>query len=360
MNYEFEYHIANENNGKMIDEVSDATCDDYEFNPKNLSKVISLLKPTTKMNQTKIDYIKDSMPQLSTIKSILDDVIKYYKTTFEPKSIEQSDDTLQTNIRFFMNKMSGAGEPGDATTRAIGANASTCMGEIRIYVKGFPDICKNIVNHGSSFAEVLDHLDSFYGRKAWFENYLRYILAHEMFHVLHECHYRRQNGNPFPIATDKRSDVKERILKEIFAEYFATAYIKHHLHETDSQNEIVGFNHIANLGNTKWFGCGRKKLIADLFSETEIAEDSKMWSESINKTSCLGLADKNDPDRPVTADYAGGYVLAGAADRYYGGKQGLEMPDYVSAYDKMLEDKSDEALYELIRLREKYIEDIIR
>lgn len=359
MKYEFEYYIANEDNGKMIDENSNVSEKDYEFNSENMNKVISLLQPTRQMNQAKIDYIKESMPRLPDIEFMLNDIVDYYESVFAPKDIQDSDDTLLTRIRFFMNAKSGTGENGDAVFGRLRRCDKANTGEVRIYIKGFPDRCNNSVGYGDSFAEKLEYLDEAYGRKMWFENYLRYLLAHEMFHIFHECHYKEKNGKLFPVATEERSDIYERILKEVFAEYYATAYMKDHLRKTDTENGVIKLNHIVNTGNTRWFGCGRKKLIPGMFSEEEIATDDKWWKDNSQSEPCLSLADKNDKERPASADYAGGYVLSSAADRYHDGKQGKDMTDYAFAYDKMLNDKSDEALYDLIRLREKYMKDIV-
>ena len=97
-----------------------------------------------------------------------------------------------------------------------------------------------------------------------------------------------------------------------------------------------------------------------MFSAEEIAADERLWNENKQNEPCLKLNDKNDTESPVGADYAGGYVLSGAAELYNAGKNGRQMSEYVSAYEKMLNGKSNEALYELILLKEKYMRDITR
>ncbi len=340
MKYEFEYYIANENNTPGLDGTTKAGGEDYGFEPSNMERVLGILVDKAKTDKPKLNIIKDCMPRdPMAVDDIMKDIIDYYEREFEPDELKSSEDVLLTRIRFFMNAKSGTGESGEADLGIMRGSDKTNTGEICIYAKGFP---KDSISCPDFLS---DTTGSFGSRDAvWFENYLRYVLSHEMFHVCHEYHYRKCRKEP--IGTDQ----VKRILMEVFAEYFATAYMKDYFYRSDPQNVNIKYNRIFDYYAMKLFGCGRKKLLKKYFTEEEVSDD-EIKREKNKEEQCLKTADKNDPERPVVADYAGGYVLSSAAGRYYNGDQGRNNSAFDTAYNDMLNDESDKALADLIRLK---------
>ena len=342
MRYEFEYYIANENNTPGLDGTTKAVGEDYGFEPSNMEKVLEILVDKAKTDKSKLSIIRENMPRdPKAVDDIMRDIIEYYEREFAPDDIKSSKDVLLTRIRFFMNAKSGTGESGEANFGIMRGSDKTNTGEICIYVKGFP-------KDSISCPDYLSDTTGSSGSKdaVWFENYLRYVLAHEMFHVWHEYHYSKSMKEP--IGTDH----VKRILMEIFAEYFATAYMRDYFHRSDPQNENLKYNRIFDYYAMNLFGYGRKKLLKKYFTKEEIAEDEIKWSQNKEKP-CLKTADKSDPERPVSADYAGGYVLSCAARVYYNGEQGRKNSAFDTAYNDMLNDESNKALSDLIRLNDQ-------
>lgn len=339
MKYDFKCYIANENNSPGTDGTKKAQ-KDYDYEPSVMDKVLEILVDKAKTDKSKLSIIKDNMPRdPMVIVNMMRDIMYYYEDKFATDEIKTSNDVLLTRIRFFMNAKSGTGENGEANFGIMRGSDKTDTGEILVYVKGFPkDVikCPDFLPDEAAASGSRDAI--------WFENYLRYILSHEMFHVMHEYHYKKHN--------DKRigTDQVNRILMEVFAEYFATAYMKDYFYRSDPQNVNIKYNRIFDYYAMKLFGCGRKKLLKKYFTEEEVSDD-EIKREKNKEEQCLKTADKNDPERPVVADYAGGYVLSSAAGRYYNGDQGRNNSAFDTAYNDMLNDESDKALADLIRLK---------
>ena len=362
LKYNFIYTIANENNSASKD-YNGFCVDDYLFTSDNLKKVLSALKANRKSDEPKIAFIKDCMPDLPKIEAMMQntkpeqnteyDIVQYYTQHFAPAEIKDSSEEITINIRFFMNKGEKKRRPGDAIAK-----------EIRIFIKGFPDTCKSMVSSLGTFSDAIEGIP--YGKALWFENYLRHVLAHELFHILHMYHYNVKNEEKKEKIVENSvgsstHDSIGSILMEVFAEYFATAYMKDYLRSKYSDEEgRIMLNQIVDFGNTRLFGIGRKKLLENQFDQTEIEEDEKQWNKYRENKSYKGLLEIDPDKRVCNADYYGAYVLSGASGLYYDGKQGNEMPYYVSAYDNMINGKRDMALADLIRWKEEYLEDLNR
>ncbi len=349
MQFTPDYSIANENNSIAQDD-NGSGGRDYEFTDENLKKVLFTLETKRKSDEPKIDFIKDCMPGLSKIKNMVDDIIAYYNKQFAPKEIISLEEDIAINIRFFMNKKSKQNN-GDANSN-----------EIRIFIKNFPDTCVKKVNGYGSFSEIIEGIP--YGKDLWFQNYLRYILAHELFHIFHNFHYEKINKRRIDKNTvsSEKEDIIGHILMEVFAEYFAVSYIKYHLNEKEcpesERNRM--FNNIVDVGKTRLFGIGRKQLLNDKFSADEINEDQKQLNDLREKCEYKDYL-KIDVDRGIcTADYYGAHVFSGASRLYYDDRQGKDMPKFVSAYEKMLKGDRDDALCDIIKLKEKYFNDILQ
>ncbi|MBQ7241850.1 MAG: hypothetical protein IJS35_03590, partial [Firmicutes bacterium] len=303
----------------------------------------SLLEANRKADEPKIAFIKECMPDRSNVEGMLEDIVSWYEQHFAPLEIRSSDGEITVRIRFFINKKAKK-RSGDAISD-----------EIRIFVRNFPDVCKRMVSDFGTFSEIVEEIS--YGKALWFENYLRYILAHELFHILHGYHYKKQTGEQITKNTVSSTtyDTIGCILMEVFAEYFAVAYLKDYFKKTFPEEGTRMLNHIIEFGNTRLFGIGRKKLLEGRFDPTEIKEDEKQWKDLRENKHYAGSFEI-DPERLTCgADYYGAYVLSLASGRYYDGKQGIEMPDYVSAYDHMLKGERDTALADLICLKEKIL-----
>ena len=175
-----------------------------------------------------------------------------------------------------------------------------------------------------------------------------------MFHVFHKKHYKIfQKKQKEEILWETGENICHDILAEAFADYFAYSYICHYIEE---QGEMVNIkrNHVMNpYAAARAFGIGRKKYLKSFYSQKEIDKDEEEFkrhsTESMFKPNTYNVTE---------TDYAGGYILMNVGKKKYNGKQGKENEDYKHIYNKLLNKKSEEALYDMMQLYEYFMNNL--
>ena len=353
MKYNVEFKIADAENTIAKEEASttiDLSFKDKEYSKEAVDEVCGKSDYKRKSDIEKLEYMQSSMPiTVADITAITDDIINYYLTYFE---LNPDDDEVHIKVRFFMNGRTRK-ECGDAWENEIRISCMNLADNVArqfMYGKSLEDKLRR----SALLCEYSDD-ESFEAHKAdYFLLQLRYILAHEMYHVFHSKHYNHVNGK------GAWTCIKEidYILVESLADYFAYSYMRYYLENQYSgqENQInVRWNSVVSAGfdSMKHFGKGRKKLIPSKYSKEELDSDSEEW---------IGLREKEEnknslkaDDRNISlADYAGGYVLWENGYKNCKNKQGKALDEYVNIYNAMLHKNSDQALYDLISMRENY------
>lgn len=344
MNYKIICKIADIENSIGKDNSYSVYIPDHDYTNNNLEMVFSNIELTRENDIDKLEYMKQSMPDSTEIKNIIEDIVEYYKQQF---NFDDRDVDLDITIRFFLH------------VSFLGVNGDAEGNEVRIS-------CKNIVEiinrglAGKSFNEKIENM--MFNPKEYFRLQLRHLLAHELFHVFHRSHYISANNvKNWP---DKEID---NILKEVFADYFAHSYLKQYIERTTTNTESftkdeminIKWNSVVNVvKEAKLFGVGRKKLLADKYSQSEINSDNETYDAYLNdkeKSSYIIIKDGTS-----LADYAGGYILWMMGNKKHAGKQGKDMKDYERFYHDMLKGNSEEVLYDLIRYTEEWNRSLLK
>ena len=347
--YDVEFKIADaESTIAGEDRHIDFSIWDKEYSKEAVDEVCGKSDYKRKSDIEKLEYMQSSMPiTVADITAITDDIINYYLTYFE---LNPDDDEVYIKVRFFMNGRTRK-ECGDAWENEIRISCMNLADNVArqfMYGKSLEDKLRR----SALLCEYSDD-ESFEAHKAdYFLLQLRYILAHEMYHVFHSKHYNHVNGK------GAWTCIKEidYILVESLADYFAYSYMRYYLENQYSgqENQInVRWNSVTS-GGMKFFGIGRKKLISSKYSNEELERDNETWvrlREKEESRDYLELDDRN----VCLADYAGGYVLWFNSYKNCKSVQGKALDEYVRIYNAMLEKKSEKALYELISMRENNV-----
>ncbi len=327
MNDDFEYSIAKVNNSAALSGDMEY---DYPFTNEYKSivdEVLSNMKQPSAKTKRNVEFIRDCMPSLDEIKIIVADIIEYYENFF---SLNTSNSKPKPKIRFFLHTKPKSMGYGDAD-----------LSSIRIFLLAFPDALrsKRYSPDDKNDLKGIYNVDE----KEWFENYLRHALAHALFHVFHRNHYAIPDQVP------------NNVLMEVFAEYFATSYIcyyisSHYQSEEYNRKRNSIFDFIDFSSEIKYFGIGRKQYLGKFCNPDEIAADKDKYNALLsNGEKSIEITQNSSVS---SADYAGGYFLYRAAEVKNKGLVGTKHPDYVNAYNNMKVGKGDEALYDLIKLKE--------
>ena len=328
MNYNIEYKIANINNSLGKDCYSYYPDNDHEFTDENLEKIFEeYSKRVNRQSQAKFEYLRDSMPCLDEMKRIVEDILEFYEKNFNVYTSEQE---YTITLRFFVH-VKFLNENGDAYETSIRIG------------------CKNFAECGNTNASVKKFIDKIpYEKKEYFLNQLRITLAHELYHTLHMKHcsaIKKQYG----------SNDYEKILDEIFANYFAYVYFDHFLKETEGEdgiyyhwkrNDVIHWYEAA-----RYFGVGRKHLFSGTYSEPEIKKDKQELQRLMaDKNLCKIVDTKNYP--VSEAEYSAACVLALYGKKCEDGKIGKKMKLYLDLYQQYLAGNAKDALLKLMTIKE--------
>lgn len=323
MNVKVKLFIANLKSSLAKEKIS-KYYENYDYTDENLDKVFteSLLNVSEK-NRARLDYLKDSMPGLTEMKIIVQDILEFYENHFMSYSLEK---TYEMSIRFFLH-VKFMHEDGDASGNVIRIG------------------CKNLVEPATgseSFSKFINSIG--YKASEYYQNNLRRVLAHEIYHLLHFKHCELEGKK-------HSNSICENIFDEIFANYFSYNYMLDFLKRTEGKDS-VNYNRKRNdifdwYQDIKCFGVGRKEEFPNYFTNEEIEEDKKLLKE---------LTENEKTKRVVAtshyfvsrAEYAAGCYLAFYEERHReAGKLYDEM------YNAYMSGNADEALVKLIRIKEQ-------
>ena len=328
LNYNIEYKLA-DLKSSLGKENNFQYCADLEFTDDNLKQIFQEYSQNIdEKSRAKFEYLRDSMPSLTEMKCIVNDILEFYDKHFRVYTSEQ-EHTI--TLRFFVH-VKFIGEDGDAYETSIRIG------------------CKNFAECGNTNANVEKFLNNlFYEKSEYFKNRLRLTLAHELFHALHMRHCSTIR-KPFG------SNTYETILDEIFAEYFSYVYFDDFLKRTEDDTTMQNIkrnNVIDWYRDARYFGVGRKYLFEDAYSETEIEEDKQEFQRLMSdKFICHTVSRANYP--VSVAEYAAGYILVFYGNKFEEGKIGKQMKLYSDLYQQYLTGNAKAALLTLITVKNKY------
>lgn len=327
MIYQVIYKIANPNDGDALD-----------YTDSNLENVFSSTENSIEEEgRLAFEYLKASMPGQTEIHLITEDILKYYKEVFDLDS-SAAEQLQNLTITFYMH------------SRFIGSEGNSIGDKIEI-------CCKSIVKNMWVKPDLAYFLDNAtYEKSECFKNNLRRVLAHELYHCFHSKSCKN--------AKLSNEDSYMKIIKEIFANYFAYAYLTKFLEDTEKSYIIDGKgnkvdnpmfylkrNHVANwFYEAKLFGIGRKGILTDYYSKEEQEADL----EAYNKLNSSDRKFTNPGSNGVSfAEYAAGYILFRYGEKFENGNQGRNMNLYKSMFNDYLCNKADEALYDIMQAKDK-------
>lgn len=333
MNYNIVYKIANIKSS-LGKEKNLQPYSDLEFTDENLGKIFEeYSKGVNRQSQAKFEYLRDSMPRLNEMKRIVEDILEFYEKNFKVYTSEQKD---PIELRFFVH-VKFMNEDGDA-----------CKTSIRIGCKNFAE-CGNI-NKGVKFViDEMPYEEKECFLKEYFLNRLRITLAHELYHSLHmiDCS---------AIKKEFGSSDCEKILNEIFANYFAYVYFDDFLKGTEGEagkyynlkrNAVINWYEAA-----RYFGVGRKGLFPEAYSAAEIEQDGQELQRLMADKNLCKIVDHRD--YPVSeAEYSAAYVLAFYGKKRENSKIGKGMKLYSELYQQYLAGNAKDALLKLITIKEE-------
>ena len=329
MNVKVELKIANINSslGKENDV---RFYSDYDYTDDVIKQVLdeSILK-AGKRYKVKLEYLKDSMPNLEEMQAIVQDIFDFYERKFMTYTFQKP---LSLDIRFFLH-VEFMQEDGDASIYCIRISCKNLSGRTKT---------------NNTFLETMNTLS--YDKKEFFRNHLRRTLAHEIFHFLHFNHCDA-------IGKKYSSDIYEDILNEVFANYFCYEYVLDFLARTEGEDSSmyrIKSNDIFDwYQDKKYFGVGRKNLFPNVFTSKEIDDDRKDYMKLMDDKSTKYLVDTSKYPVSIT-EYAAGFFLS-----FYDGKQkeetGVDMPVFTQMYQEYLDGNAAKALLNLIEIKvQKY------
>ena len=349
MRYEVEFRIVDADSTIAKEEAEqnyDLSIRDKAYGREAVDEICAAGNYKRKSDIDQQKYIQTSLPETASgMTAITDDIINYYLTNFE---LNTDKEEVHIRVRFFLNGRN-KGECGDAVGN-----------DIRISCMNLTDNIARQLSFGKGFEEklrfsplLLEHRDDdtyVETHKAeYFLLQLRFVLAHEMYHVFHANHYCSVNGKNAWMETKEL----DNIIMESLADYFAYSYMRYYLEKQypGQENQInMRWNSIAAEGSKgmKFFGVGRKALISDRYSREELDKDKTEYAQMLQKDDGKYYLEACDARNIVLADYAGGYVLWSYGYNNCKGVQGKALDEYVNIYNAMLEKDAEQALYQML------------
>ena len=295
-------------------------------------------------------YMENCSPDEKEIKEIVDDITKYYQENFAYSTSEKKYDVV---IRFYFH-LSPRSRNGDYSNNTI-----------RIFCKKIA-IGKEVNDTRRVIAQSYAQYN--YQEKEYYQNYLRFLLAHEMYHLFHEKEYVEVNGktiNTVVTTTNSRNNINA-ILMESFAQYFALCYMEHILPSKEDINRVK-YNHVTPHESyiAKLFGIGRKHYLSKYYAQKIIEEDNAEFYRrksqgEFSENECLMVEIQTGSDAGKTiyihevwgADYGGGFWL-----KLWGtkeGKQGRKFAKYDAVFNDMQHDQLEEALKKMLEYKDTW------
>lgn len=315
---------------------------EYDYTDEKLREIFAKIHTEKKNDFAKLEYLKAGMPNEEEVKMIVQDIIAYYSNNFEIDEME-----IPLTVSFYVHK-SFKEIVAYAIGNTVRISVKELINEINRCLPG-RDFDKKVEDYIN-----LCHLDW----RTWFQNKIRVILAHEMYHIFHAHHYMKVNQ----VNCWSNGSMVSDILKEVFAEYFAYSYFRQYLERTvTEEGQLSRENRINTYWNVtirrdmikemRLFGIGRKILLRDRYSEEEVNHDTEEYT-ALKENPATGEFIARNMDGLSIADYAGGYLLW-YVTKINNEAQGKDAKLYKFSYTNMIEGKEEDALHELIDCAEK-------
>ena len=347
MDHTFRISIADE---KVKRDKDDPDLDNYDFTYEDVTRILDHAKnnPATDYWRASVRALLPEGKEKQIVEGMLSDIYRYYREVF---SLDETSENHKICVRLFLNQKTG-GEFGDAEKE-----------EVRLFLERISGELGKKFGNGDLSVARLAVKPPYDNETDWFLDFFRYVLAHELFHAFHKDHYFNVNNSKMIYGIRKQGVDPETgadillpdpncVLLEVFAEYFACAYMHGYLDSVDPGKTETKWNILrANAGKI-YFGFLQEEIIKK-FNDGRIPDDLAVsvpayWTEK----------GKPDPENNYLSilDYAGGFLMYDKALEF--GAQGRNYPVYKECYDLVLRGKtgetiSDEALYKVIALRKK-------
>ncbi len=333
--YRFKYYIANE---------SSSASGDYPCNYDKIQYIFDQMESSRQAEKMIKDVLRDGMESIikptgiQELECLVNDIVTYYEKHFMMSSSEAGKEVkIELFLKMKPHKYADSIPISDPA-------------EVRIFCRKIPGAMakRSWETQGNIGEKIEKGAKKYGGKEIWFQDTLRYFLAHELFHVFHYDHYANEIHSK---AAKERfygyEMCAESILKEVFAEYFAVVYMRQYLdlhHRPDKWIFLLTNDGKAN----RCFGIGRKKLAGNYFGPSEIEADRQRFSD-LKENDDIKMQANNDG--LSDADYAGGYMLWVWGDKK--GVQGKQLKAYYDAYNMLMSDRAEDALRDLILLKEQ-------
>ena len=286
VDYIFSYHIISRKN-----DLSDNgfPTNDLEYSSQTIREMCDYLRDKSKSAAAidKLDFLESVVPSLDELTEMVADIKNFYLEYFE---LNSNDETTIIKICFNLHHASRGREHGDG-----------CIDRIRLHLK-------NMVKSTGIDDPV------------FFKYYFRYVLAHEMFHAFQCNHYLHLS----PVKANSHSELFNKILMEVLAEYFAYTYIRMFLKEKCNSDDSLYMERILNTSdsnlysNLHYFKPDRK--------ETLLKQSIEEINESV----------------PEIQDYTGGYLMVLWNRKDKTGVIGRKWSWYKEIYELMASDDTSE------------------
>lgn len=313
----------------MVEKVVD------EVNKKEQENVTVELERRSKYSKDKQNIVKLCAPSEIELMDMVEDIIEYYKENF--KLGNSSEETAEINIEI------------NGHTYKRDEYASCRGGLVMVYYVDIINIllehCKWMLNKyekknpsdKAKFTKEQILVKLFYEStkehyfKSLFLNQLRYFLAHEIFHALHDYEFKVEKRK-FDIGNNS-----ENIMCEVFAEFFAMSYINDFCNKT--QCDYKDWLYVRDWHDENGTG------YSVLYKEEE--KNDGVIPEAIK--SIAGLFARNNVNTLLNSDdYYGGCTMVALAIKDKASRFGKDFGLYRVLYDDVLKGRSDEALEKLI------------
>lgn len=308
----------------MVEKVVD------EVNKKAQENVTVESERRSHYSEDKQNIVKLCAPSEIELRDMVEDIIEYYKENFKLGDI--SEEIAEINI-----EVNGHTYKRD--------EAASWSGPVKVY---YMDIINTLLEHckwmlnkyeeknpsdkGKFTREYIlvklfyEYINESYF-KSLFLNQLRYFLAHEIFHALHNYEFKVEKRK-FNIGNNS-----ENIMCEVFAEFFAISYINDFCNKT--QCDYKGWLYVRDNGAG----------YSVLYEEEE--KNEGVIPEAIKKIAESFI--RNNVNDPLdTSDYYGGSTMVALAIKDKAKRFGKDFALYQVLYDDVLEGRSDVALKKLI------------
>lgn len=312
----------------MVEKVVD------EVNKKEQENMTVKSERQSKYSEDKLNIVKMCAPSEIELRDMVEDIIEYYKENFKLGDI--SEETAEINI-----EVNGHTYKRD--------EAASWSGIVKVY---YMDIINTLLEHCKWMLDkyekdnlgdkkeftreyILVKLFYEYTNESYFKslflNQLRYFLAHEIFHALHNYEFKVEKTE-FDAGNNS-----ENIMCEVFAEFFAMSYINDFCNKTQCDYKDWLYVRDWQFGNVT--------DDSTLYKEEE--KNDGVIPEAIKNIA--GLFTRNNVNTLLNSDdYYGGCTMVALAIKNKAKRFGKDFALYKELYNDVLKGRSDEALKKLI------------